>query len=116
MSGLWTKSILSRNRLPAGELRADSRGRLFMVSASLLMRAIQLAESGQHYSCLTVEVALAAEGYPEAFGVFKDDGLRAGILAICQKHWRTNAEGDANDNHPFQEGEQANPPAQSASG
>jgi hypothetical protein len=87
-----------------------------MVSASLLMRAIQLAESGQHYSCLTVEIALAAEDYPEAFDVFKDDRLRAFISAICQKHWRPNADGDANDNRPFQEGGQANPPAQSASG
>jgi hypothetical protein len=86
-----------------------------MPIASLFIRAIQLAESGQHYSCLTVEIALAAEGYAEAFDVFKDDKLRAGISAICQKYWQPNAEGDANDNHPMLEGGQANPPTQNAS-
>jgi len=70
-----------------------------MARASLLVRAIQLAESGEHIDCLTVESALAVEGYAEAFEVFKDDRLRAGIRAICQKHWRPITEDEANDNH-----------------
>jgi hypothetical protein len=71
-----------------------------MAPASLLIRAIQLAESGKHYSCLTVESALVAEGYAEAFEVFKDDRLRAGIRAICQRHWGSNPGGADNDNRP----------------
>ncbi|EHK53414.1 hypothetical protein MAXJ12_30397 [Mesorhizobium alhagi CCNWXJ12-2] len=80
-----------------------------MVSASLLMRAIQLAESGNHFSCLTVETALAAEGYAEAFEVFKDDSLRVGIWALCQKHWRSSGEAEANDNRPSADGEELAP-------
>jgi hypothetical protein len=69
-----------------------------MARASLLVRAMQLAESGEHIDVLTVESALAVEGYAEAFEVFKDDRLRDGIRAICQKHWRPTVEGEANDN------------------
>jgi hypothetical protein len=69
-----------------------------MARASLLVRAMQLAESGEHIDCLTVERALAVEGYADAFEVFKDDRLRAGIRAICHKHWRQTAEREANDN------------------
>jgi hypothetical protein len=65
---------------------------------------MQLAESGRHIDCLTVESALAVEGYAEAFEVFKDDRLRAGIRAICQKHWRANAQEEANDNRPVRKG------------
>jgi hypothetical protein len=83
-----------------------------MPIASLFMRAIQLAESGRHHNCLTVEIALAAEGYAEAFDVFKDDRLRAGISAICQKSWHPNAEGDTNDNRLMLEGEEAKPATQ----
>jgi hypothetical protein len=61
-----------------------------------------------HIDCLTVESALAFEGYAEAFDVFKDDRLRAGIRAICQKHWRRTAEREANDNRPAEAG-QADP-------
>jgi hypothetical protein len=78
-----------------------------MARSSLLVRAMQLAESGEHIDCLTVESALAVEGYAEAFEVFKDDRLRAGIRSICQKHWRPTAEGEANDNRSSQEDEQA---------
>jgi hypothetical protein len=42
-----------------------------MARASLLVRAMELAESGEHIDCLTVESALAVEGYAEAFDVFK---------------------------------------------
>jgi hypothetical protein len=77
-----------------------------MVRASLLVRAMQLAESGRHIDCLTVESALAAEGYAEAFEVFKDDRLRAGIRAICQQHWQPHAEAQANDNKPPDEGKE----------
>jgi hypothetical protein len=80
-----------------------------MVRASLLVRAMQLAESGRHIDCLTVESALAVEGYAEAFEVFKDDRLRAGIRAMCHKHWRPHAEAEANDNRPSQEGEEFAP-------
>jgi hypothetical protein len=38
-----------------------------MARASLLVRAMQLAESGEHIDSLTVESALAVEGYAEAF-------------------------------------------------
>ena len=76
-----------------------------MAGASLLVRAMELAESGEHIDVLTVESALAVEGYAEAFDVFKDDRLRAGIRAICHNtgdqlqrvkltttglHWRAN--------------------------
>jgi hypothetical protein len=71
-----------------------------MTRTSILVRAIQLAESGQYIDCLTVESALAVEGYAEAFEVFKDDRLRASIRSICQKHWRPITEGEANDNRP----------------
>jgi hypothetical protein len=36
---------------------------------------------------------LAVEGYAEAFQVLKDERLRAGVRAICHKHWRPRAEG-----------------------
>ena len=64
-----------------------------MTKAKLVMRAMQLAESGRHIDVLTVESALAVEGYAEAFQVLKDDRLRAGVRAICHKHWRQPAEG-----------------------
>jgi hypothetical protein len=93
---------------PVWGFRLDPVFRLgkIMTIASLLMRAIQIAESGEHIDCLTVESALVAEGYHEALEVFKDDRLRAGIRAICQKHWGSKAEGADNDNHPSLEGEQ----------
>ena len=69
-----------------------------MVRASLLVRAIQLAESGSHIDVLTVESALFAEGYAEAFEVFKDERLRVGIRAMCRKHWRGRGEAAGNDN------------------
>ncbi|WP_394887532.1 hypothetical protein ACG873_21775 [Mesorhizobium sp. AaZ16] len=71
-----------------------------MARASLLVRAMQLAESGEHIDCLTVESALAVEGYADAFEVFKNDRLRAGIRAMCQKHWPPYPEAEANDNRP----------------
>jgi hypothetical protein len=70
---------------------------------------MQLAESGRHIDVLTVESALAVEGYAEAFEVFKDDRLRAGIRAMCQKHWRPDAEAEANDNLPSAEGKEFAP-------
>jgi hypothetical protein len=66
---------------------------------------MQLAESGEHIDVLTVESALVNGGFHEAFAVFKDDRLRAGIRAICQKHWGRHADGAVNDNQPSLEGE-----------
>ncbi|WP_139043973.1 hypothetical protein [Allomesorhizobium alhagi] len=96
-----------RNGMLRGGFTAHVKGHLTMATASLLMRAMQLAESGQHIDCLTVESALAVEGYAEAFEVFKDDRLRAGIRTMCQKHWRPTQEAEANDNRSSLEGAQA---------
>jgi hypothetical protein len=69
-----------------------------MANASLLLRAIQLAESGEHLGCPTIERALVAEGFDDATELFRDDHLRAGLRAICRRHWSRSAMGADNDN------------------
>ena len=69
-----------------------------MATASLLLRAIQLAESGEHLGCPTIERALVAEGFNDATELFRNDHLRAGLRAICRRHWNRSAKGADNDN------------------
>jgi hypothetical protein len=69
-----------------------------MANASLLLRAIQLAESGKHLGCPTIERALLAEGFHDATELFRDDRLRAGLRDICRRHWGRSGKGADNDN------------------
>jgi hypothetical protein len=55
--------------------------------ASILFRAIELAESGYHIDCITIESALIDEGYGEAATLLKNEALRRGLRTICDKHW-----------------------------
>ncbi len=55
--------------------------------ATILFRALQLAESGEHIDCLTIESALLDEGYHEAVVLMKNEHLRSGLRTICNKHW-----------------------------
>ena len=50
--------------------------------------ATDLAKSGRHIDCLTIESQLAYEGHPEVYVVLQDPALRARLKAICDEHWR----------------------------
>jgi hypothetical protein len=73
-------------------------------------RALEIARTGQHIDCLTIEMALEREGHSDAFEALKDDEFRARLKAICDAHWRPEAvsyasnhpggyPGDGNDDH-----------------
>ncbi len=40
-------------------------------------RALEIAQSGDHIDCLTIELALAKEGFPDAYEALKDAAFRA---------------------------------------
>jgi hypothetical protein len=82
-----------------GEFPEHPKGCLSWPGPAFSCAQCSLRRAGSTFDCLTVESALAVEGYAEAFEVFKDDRLRAGIRAICRKHWR-HAQAEANDNRP----------------
>lgn len=50
-------------------------------------RAYELARSGRHIDCLTIESELEQEGYAVARLVMKDEGLRERLRRICNQHW-----------------------------
>jgi len=50
-------------------------------------RAYELARSGRHIDCLTIESELEQEGYAMARLVLKDEGLRHRLRRICDRHW-----------------------------
>jgi hypothetical protein len=50
--------------------------------------ATELARSGRHFDCLTIEAYLDSEGFPEVFVVLDDPEFRAGLKALCNEHWR----------------------------
>jgi hypothetical protein len=51
-------------------------------------RAFELARSGHHIDCLTIETELADDGFPEAYVVLQDLQVRAELKAICDEHRR----------------------------
>ena len=51
-------------------------------------RAFELARSGRHIDCVTIETELADGGFPEAYIVLQDLQVRAELRAICDKRWR----------------------------
>jgi hypothetical protein len=53
--------------------------------------AIELALSGHHIDCLTIELQLADAGHPEVYVVLRDPVLRAQLKVICEKHWHPPA-------------------------
>jgi hypothetical protein len=54
-------------------------------------RAFELAKSGRHIDCVTIESQLADEGFPEAYVVLQEPQLRAALKAICDRHWHPDA-------------------------
>lgn len=75
--------------------------------AKILFRAIELAESGYHIDCLTIESALVNEGYGEAAGLLRNVRLRSGLRTICDKHWHPDrAAADNNNLVDFRTGSQ----------
>lgn len=65
----------------------------------ILIRALELAESGHHIDCLTIESALVHEGYHEASELLKNESLRRGLRTMCQKHWYPQRGEAANSNN-----------------
>jgi len=55
---------------------------------SVRQRAIELAQTGEHIDCLTIELALDREGYPDAYSVCRDDEFRAALKVICDSYWK----------------------------
>jgi hypothetical protein len=66
--------------------------------ATILFRAIELAESGYHIDCLTIESELVNEGYGEAADLLKNERLRSGLRTICHKHWHPDRAPADNNN------------------
>lgn len=56
-------------------------------ASDILIRAIELAESGDHLSCASIEQALRREGYKDAAGVLQGEGIRTALRVICRTHW-----------------------------
>jgi hypothetical protein len=54
--------------------------------------AVDLALSGRHIDCITIESQLANDGHPEAYVVLDDPIFRAQLTAICNEHWHPSAE------------------------
>ena len=52
------------------------------------LMATNLARSGQHRNCLTIEAELANRGYPEAYVVLVDPKVRRTLDALCDEQWQ----------------------------
>jgi hypothetical protein len=50
-------------------------------------RAYELARSGLHIDCLTIESQLEQEGHPLVREVLSDPALRARLRRLCDRHW-----------------------------
>ena len=50
--------------------------------------AFEAARSGRHRDCLSIEAELAEAGYPEAYVVLQEPGLRKLLNQLCAKSWR----------------------------
>lgn len=78
---------------------ADCLGaRMVNRDANILFRAIELAESGYHIDCLTIESALVKEGFGEAAELLRNAHLRSGLRTICDKHWHPERAAAENNN------------------
>ena len=51
------------------------------------LRAYELARTGQHIDCLTIESALLREGYPDVYSALQDPFVRRHIRELCAAHW-----------------------------
>jgi hypothetical protein len=49
-------------------------------------RAAELARTGQHIDCLTIEMTLEREGFSDAFEALRDSEFRAQLKAQCSAH------------------------------
>jgi hypothetical protein len=49
------------------------------------MRASELARSGRHRDCISIEAELAYSGYPEVYVVLLEPKLRARLDDLCRK-------------------------------
>jgi len=54
---------------------------------SIRQRAVELAQTGRHIDCLTIEIALEREGFSLAFEALRDGEFRAQLSALCATHW-----------------------------
>ena len=59
---------------------------------------MELAESGEHIDCLTIEATLIREGYGEAVDLLKNEHLRKGLRTICNKRWHPERAAADNNN------------------
>jgi hypothetical protein len=48
-------------------------------------RAVELAQSGKHSSYQTIEIAIGAEGYPEARDWLDDHAFRDYLDRLCER-------------------------------
>jgi hypothetical protein len=48
--------------------------------------AFELARSGRHFDCLSIEAELADTGYPEAYIVLQEAALRKKLDELCAEH------------------------------
>lgn len=56
------------------------------LSENVRKLAFELARSGRHSDCLSIEAELAQAGYPEAYVVLQEPALRKALKDICAKH------------------------------
>jgi len=52
-------------------------------ASDILIRAIELAESGEHLSCASIEQALQLEGFADVYGALQGEGIRTALRVIC---------------------------------
>jgi hypothetical protein len=57
------------------------------LASDLRRRAVDLAKSGHHIDCLTIETQLDREGFVEAHLMLQDPAVRAALKALCDEHW-----------------------------
>jgi hypothetical protein len=58
------------------------------LSENVRKLAYELARSGRHIDCRSIETELADAGYPEAYVVLQEPGLRSALDELCEEHRR----------------------------
>src|SRR4051794_40822110 len=57
------------------------------LTENVTRRAVELAKSGRHRDCISIEAELDRDGFPEVYVVLDQPELRASVKALCQLHW-----------------------------
>ena len=74
-----------RNRTLFGSFQHPGMWGAMTFRDDIEMRASELARSGRHRDCFSIEAELAYSGYPEVYVVLLEPKLRARLDDLCRK-------------------------------